>query len=149
MKLTNWSPWKEVTNLKGDIDNLFEDFFPYSISWNLDDENSFSPKIDIEETQDALIVNAELPGIDVKNVDVELEGNTLTIKGEKKFEFEEKKKNYHRIERSYGSFQRSFALGIPVKQDKLKAKYKNGVLTIHLPKAEESKEKSVKIDVEN
>lgn len=148
MKLTKFSPWKEISTVGEQISDLFEDLFYDPFPRDVSRPELFVPYVDIEETRDALIVNAELPGIDVQDVDIKLEGDVLTIQGEKKSESKEKKKNYLRVERSYGSFKRSFVLGVPVKQNELKAKYKNGILTITLPKAEEVKEKSIKIEVE-
>lgn len=139
---------KPVTSLQREMNRLFDDFFNRDF-----DVESFSgmgewrPAVDISETDDAVIVKAELPGLDPKDVEVSLSGDVLTIKGEKKEEKEEKTKSFHRVERSYGSFVRSVRLPTAVVTDKVEANFKNGVLSIDLPKAEEAKNKSLKIDV--
>jgi HSP20 family protein len=107
----------------------------------------FVPALDVSENDDEFVVKAELPGIDPKEVDINLTGDLLTIKGDKKDEKEEKGENFHTIERSYGSFSRSFQLPCDVQEDKIEAHYKDGVLDLRLPKAENAKRKSVKIKV--
>ena len=109
------------------------------------DEASAFPAVDIAETGDLLTITAELPGVAAKDVDISLEKGVLTIRGEKRFEHEEKKDDYRRIERSYGSFSRSFALPHEVDADKAKAEFKDGVLTLTLPKAEVSKARRIEI----
>jgi len=108
---------------------------------------AFSPVVDIVEDENDIIVTAEIPGMEQKDLDVHLAGDVLTIKGEKKAEHEEKGDNFHRIERSYGSFTRSLSLPCEVQADKVEAGYKNGVLTLKLPKSESCKKKAVKITV--
>ena len=99
------------------------------------------------ESDDEIVLKAELPGIELKDVEVLIKDNILTLRGERKFEKEEKKENYHRIERSYGAFQRSFTLPATVEQDKVKAKMKDGILEVRLPKAKEAKSKKIEIEV--
>jgi HSP20 family protein len=106
------------------------------------------PSLDVSETKDKVVVKAEAPGIDPKEIDISLSSGILTLKGEKKKEREEKDENYHLIERSYGSFSRSVRLPTEVQEDKVKASYKDGVLTITLPKTERAKERAIKIEVE-
>lgn len=106
------------------------------------------PCLDVSETKNNIVVKAEVPGMDAKDIDISLVGNALTIKGEKKQEREEKDENYHRIERSYGAFSRSVRLSQDVQSDKIKANFENGVLKITLPKSEEAKAKEIKIRVE-
>ncbi len=133
-----------------DIDRMFEEF---GRSWRLptpaDRGALLSPAINVSETDDAIEVSAELPGIDEKDVEVELADNVLTIKGEKKSETEEKKKNYHLIERSYGSFQRTVPLPYEVDPDKITAKFAKGVLSVTMPKPPQAKEKVKKVKVTN
>jgi len=115
-----------------------------------DEDTSYSlwtPVVDIAEHDDDYVVKVELPGINKDDVKITLENNVLTIRGEKKQEKESKKENFHRIERSYGSFQRSFTLPMTVKNDKIDASYKDGILTIALPKAEEAKPKQIEVKV--
>ncbi|MGE4551786.1 MAG: Hsp20/alpha crystallin family protein [Desulfovibrionaceae bacterium] len=108
-------------------------------------EASAFPAVDIAENGDVLTITAELPGVAPKDVDISLEKGVLTIRGEKRFEHEEQKDDYRRIERSYGSFSRSFALPNEVDVDKAKAEFKDGVLTLNLPKAEVCKAKRIEI----
>jgi HSP20 family protein len=115
-----------------------------------DDEsgfNAWTPAVDITEHDDQYIVKVELPGVNKDEVKITLDNNILTIRGEKKQDREVKKENYHRVERSYGSFQRSFTLPSTVKSDKIDAVYKDGVLQIALPKAEEAKPKQIEVKV--
>ena len=137
-------PWREPTKsleiFRREIDRLFDRFFevmPFS-------EQEFMPSVDISETDKDVIVQAEIPGIDPKDLDISLNGRLLTIKGEKKSEHEEKKENYHKIERKYGSFSRTLELPVDVDPDKVGATYKDGVLKIVLPKTEAGKKIEVK-----
>ncbi len=107
----------------------------------------WSPAVDIFETADSIVMKAELPGVSRDNIDIQVQDNTLMLKGERKFEREVKEENYLRIERSYGAFQRAFTLPTVVQRDKIKATFKDGVLEVTMPKAEEAKPKQVKIDV--
>ena len=132
-------PWRESAKsleaFRREMDRLFDKFFemmPFS-------EQEFIPSVDISETDTEIIVQAEIPGIDPKDLDISLNGRLLTIKGEKKSEHEEKKENYHKIERKYGSFSRTLELPADVDPDKVEAKYKDGVLKIALSKTESGK----------
>jgi HSP20 family protein len=111
-------------------------------------EGEWAPSVDVAETDEEIVVTAELPGIKQEEVDISIADNVLTLKGEKKEEKEVKEKNYHRIERSYGSFQRSISLPTGVDAGKAKATYKDGILCVTVPKVEEAKPKQIKIDVE-
>ena len=108
---------------------------------------SWIPPLDVEETDENIIIKAEVPGIDPKDIDISISGDTLTIKGEKKAEKEEKGKNYHFIERSYGVFSRSVSLPTSVKFDQVKAEYKKGVLEITLPKSVKPEVKKIPVKV--
>lgn len=154
MTLYQLAPWKRGTgNLHREFDDIFENFFrgfsPAIRESN--DDSLLAPRIDVTETDKAFNLTAELPGVEEKDVDVSLSGNVLTIKGEKKSEYEEKdeKKNYHRVERSYGSFQRSLTLPEEVDQAKIDASFKNGVLTIEIPKTAEKTPEIQKIKVKS
>jgi HSP20 family protein len=107
----------------------------------------WAPSVDIKETEDELVVKADLPDIDMKDVDIQIEHDTLTMRGERKFEKADKGQGYHRIERSYGQFVRCFSLPETVDTEKVKADYKKGVLTVTLPKKEVAKPRSVKVQV--
>ncbi len=145
-------PWRRrvenaPASLRREFDEFMQKFFGSErLDW-LSGRN-FSPAVDISENDNEILVKAELPGIDQKDIEVSLLGDVLTIKGEKREEKEEKGENVHRIERSYGSFSRSFNLPCEVKIDAVEAKFKDGVLSLKLPKTETSKKKSIKINVE-
>src|SRR5260370_26473364 len=107
----------------------------------------WSPSVDIYETENELVLKADLPDVKLEDIEVRVENDTLTIKGERKFEKDDSVRGYHRIERSYGSFTRSFSVPATVDPEKVKAEFKNGVLTVTLPKKEAAKPRQVKIEV--
>ncbi len=107
----------------------------------------WSPAVDIYESEDALVLQADLPDVDLKDIDIRLENETLTISGERKFEKASDVKGYHRIERSYGNFVRSFSVPTTIETDKVSAEYRNGVLVVTLPKKEAAKPRQVKVEV--
>jgi HSP20 family protein len=107
----------------------------------------FVPPVDIYEDEHAITLKVEVPGIEEKDIDVRLENQTLTLRGERKFEKEEKEENFHRIERRYGSFTRSFTLPNTVDTENVKAEYANGVLSVRLPKRAEAKPRQIKVGV--
>jgi HSP20 family protein len=109
----------------------------------------WAPSVDILETDNELVLKADVPGVELKDIDIRIENGTLTVKGERKFEREEKNKGFHRLERSYGSFVRYFTLPDTVDTENVKADYQNGVLTITLPKKEVAKPKAIKVQVSN
>lgn len=137
--------------------NEFEDFptgmrlFQDSLSRLFSEPASrpWSPAVDIYENENALILKADLPDIDPKNVSIQLENGTLTLKGERKFEQQDNNKGFHRVERSYGTFVRAFSLPDTVDGDKVKADYKNGVLTVTLAKKEVAKPKTINVEISN
>ena len=139
MSLIRWDPFREFNTLPRLGAFLGKDFeAPMSTTaWN--------PSVDIFENDNEVVVKAELPGMNAKDIDVRLENNVLTLKGERRFEKEAKEENYHRVEREYGTFTRSFALPTAVNGEKVTAEYKDGVLKIVLPKKEETKPKPIKI----
>jgi HSP20 family protein len=108
---------------------------------------NWAPAVDIQEKDDRYVVQADLPGMSKKDIHINVKDNVLTIEGERKYEKEDKRDNYHRIERSYGTFKRCFRLPEEVQENKITAKFKDGVLTIDLPKAEEVKSKAIEIKV--
>ncbi len=109
----------------------------------------WTPAVDIFETENELVLKADVPDVDQKNIDIQLENGTLALKGERKFENEQNQKGFHRVERSYGTFARYFTLPDTVETDKVKADYENGVLTITLPKKEVAKPRQIKVEVTN
>ncbi|MDY6955137.1 MAG: Hsp20/alpha crystallin family protein [Thermodesulfobacteriota bacterium] len=124
------------------LHSFFEDFGMPSL---LTEERGFTPAFDISETENELIVTAEIPGMDKEDIDIHLSEGVLTIKGEKRHEKEDKKEDYHCIERSYGSFTRSIGLPFDVETDKVDATYKDGVLKLTLPKSERAKLKKIEV----
>ncbi len=149
MSLIRWRPTRDLLSIRDEVNRLFDNFFtgvPERRRGLL--EGEWAPSVDIAETDNDVVVTAELPGVKQDDVDITITDDVLILKGEKKEEKEVKEKNYHRIERSYGSFQRSVSLPAGVQADKAKATYKDGVLHITVPKAEEAKPKQIKIDVE-
>ena len=148
MAITRWRPFRDLVSIQDEMNRLFEDFFghtPVRTGWT---EGVWSPSVDVSEDKDNVIIKAEMPGMKKEDVKISVQDDVLTLKGEKKQEKEEKDKNYHRIERSYGSFCRSFQLPTSVKTDKIKASYKDGVLNVTLPKTEEVKPKEIPINIE-
>jgi HSP20 family protein len=136
--------------------NAFSDFpaglqlFQDAVSRILSDENQvrpWSPAVDILETENELIFNVDAAGVNLKDIDIQLENRTLTLKGERKFEKDDKVKGYHRIERSYGAFARSFTLPDTVNAETVHADYAQGVLTVTLPKQERAKPRAIKVNV--
>ncbi len=148
MDLTEWRPFREVSRLRREMDRLWDDFFGPGRRALQPLEAAWAPAVDVSETDDKITVKAEVPGIEAKDLDISLVGDTLTIKGEKKAEREEKSENYHLVERSYGSFSRSLKLPAVVEADKIEATYKQGVLTVTCPKKEEVKPKAIEIKTE-
>ncbi|MDP3973204.1 MAG: Hsp20/alpha crystallin family protein [Candidatus Daviesbacteria bacterium] len=146
MDLLPWRPVESISGLRKEMDRLFERFFGEGPRWELFEER-WAPSLDVSETKDEILVKAEVPGIDPKNISISLSGDTLTIKGEKKQEKEEKEHNFYRMERSWGSFSRVIRIPVSVQPDKIKASHKNGVLTITLPKSEEVKPKEISVEV--
>jgi HSP20 family protein len=154
------APWHPFETLRHEIDRLFEDFdsgmwrsrfgrpmFNLQPFWSRESTWAAAPAVDITETDKAYEIAAELPGMDEKNIEVNFADDVLTIKGEKKDEREEKKKDYYLSERSYGSFQRSFQVPDGTDPDKIEASFKKGVLTVVLPKSAEAQKAAKKIDV--
>jgi len=137
MSLTHFDP---LANIR-----LFEDAF--TRMFNEPQANRpWSPAVDIYETENELVMKADLPDVDLKDIDVRVENQTLTIAGERKFEKEQNGKGYHRIERSYGNFTRSFAVPNSFDTDKIAAAFKNGVLSVSLPKKEAAKPRQIKVE---
>jgi HSP20 family protein len=147
MAIVRWEPFRDLLTTQREFDRLFKEAFSPMSGETEVSTRSWAPPVDIYETEDAIVLKAELPGIDPKDVEVRVEDNTLYLKGERNYEKEVKEQNYHRIERSYGSFARSFTLPNSISAEKVKAEYKDGLLTLTMPKREEAKPKTIKIDV--
>ncbi len=140
--------FRDLMTIQDRMNRLFEQNLPKA---KYGDEGLFegawAPAVDIHETDQAIVLKADLPGVNPNEVDIRVEDNTLYLKGERKMEKETKEENYHRIERSYGSFSRTFILPRTVSAEKISADYKNGVLNITMLKREESKPKQIHINV--
>ena len=141
MDLFKWDPLGELSTMRDQLDRLMGSFF----HGNHPAGNAWAPDLDISETDEEILIKADLPGVDEKDLRVSLSGTNLLIKGEKKKEEEEKGKHFHRIERSFGSFQRTVALPVAVDSSGIKAEYSKGVLEIHLPKKPELKPQQIPV----
>ena len=145
MAITKYDPFQDWPDCRHPF-RMFEDTVARLLS-EPRSQRPWTPAVDIFETENELVLKADLPEVDMKDIDISVENGTLTLKGERKFEQEEKGKGYHRIERSYGSFARYFSLPDTVEADKVSADYKAGVLTVTLPKKEIAKPRTVKVQV--
>jgi HSP20 family protein len=145
--ITRWDTYSGLSGLQEQVNRLFESSF--SRHGDNSALTSWAPAVDIFETENELVVKADLPDVNEKGIDVRVENNMLTIRGERKFEEKTEKENYLRVERTYGTFSRSFSLPNTVNNEAIMADYKNGVLTVTLPKRAESKPKQVKVNVTN
>jgi HSP20 family protein len=143
--IARWEPFRGVTALEDQINRLFNDAFKRTGEQS--NLSAWAPAVDIYETEHELVVKADLPDVDPQDLDIRVENNILTIRGERKFEKKVNEENYLRVERAYGSFARSFTLANTVNTDAIKADYQNGVLTLTIPKHEEAKPKQVKVNV--
>jgi len=142
MALVRWDPWTEVSDLRRSVERAFDEVLRGNESPK---ERAWAPRCDVKETDSALVIHADLPGLKLEDISVELHGDNLALRGERQYVSEEKEENVHRMECSYGSFHRTFSLGIPVQSEGVTASYKDGVLTVTVPKAEEAKPKRIEI----
>ncbi len=147
--IVRWDPFKEITSLQDRMNRVFDDI--WGRQRRTEDEfisGSWAPAVDVRETKDALDLQVELPGIDPKDVEVSVENGVLTIKGSRNFEKASEGQTYHRVERAYGSFERSFTLPTNLDVGRVQAVYRHGVLHLTLPKREEAKPRAIAIKVE-
>jgi HSP20 family protein len=146
MALARWTPMRTLPAFQEEMNRMFNEFFRGGTGgeqgWVA---GAWTPPVDIYDTDDALVLKAELPGVSKDDVSIEVHHNTLTLRGERKHEAEVKEENYHRVERAYGTFQRSFVLPTMVDQDKVQATYQDGVLELRLPKLESAKPRRIAI----
>ncbi len=143
MYIAKYDPFREIRTLQDEVNRLFSNSFA-----NGRDEamsGAWLPKVDIFENKENLVLEAELPGMTRDDFELSFENNVLTLKGERKFEKKDEGDNYHRVERSYGSFTRSFTLPNSVTVDGVKAEFNNGILTVALPKREETKARKIEV----
>ncbi|HXN23897.1 MAG TPA: Hsp20/alpha crystallin family protein [Candidatus Dormibacteraeota bacterium] len=142
---TGMSTFRGLSSLQDQLNRAFEDFSGRGA--NESALTTWAPPVDIYETEHELVVKADLPDIDEKDLDMRIENHVLTIRGERKFEKKVSEENYLRVERAYGAFSRSFALANTVNTEAIQATYRNGVLTLTIPKREEAKPKQIKVNV--
>ena len=148
MPLIRWDPFREMSALQERMNRLLEDFRARTpLGEEEITQGAWIPAVDIYETQESIVLKAELPGISRDDINVEVKDGMLTLKGEKRLEREVQEENYHRVERSYGAFQRAFTLPNTIQQEKVKAKFKDGILEITLAKAEGAKPKQIKVEI--
>jgi len=145
MAIIRWDPFRDIITLREKMNRLFEDAVTSRGEEKDMISSTWAPSVDIYETENALVLTAEVPGVDEDNIEIKIEDNTLSLSGERKFEKETKEENYHRIERSYGSFYRSFTIPRHVDQEKVKAEHDKGVSRITMPKKPESKPKMIHV----
>ena len=143
--LVRWEPVRDLISLREAMDRLFEDSFVSPEAGRLAPSDAGSLALDMYETDDAVVVKSAIPGVKPEDIDISIIGDVLTIKGETKFEEEVKDENFVRREMRYGSFARTVSVPVSVVADKAEAEFDNGVLTLTLPKAEETKPKTIKI----
>ncbi|MCD6326574.1 Hsp20/alpha crystallin family protein [bacterium] len=148
MAIVKWEPLKDLMTFQDRMNRLFEDAFQRKTELSPIERGDWAPVVDIFETKGAIELRAELPGMTPKDVSISLENDVLTLSGERKMNSQVKSENFHRIERSYGSFVRSFALPQRVQKDKIKAKFEQGVLHIILPKAENAEPRQIEINIQ-
>ncbi len=147
MATQHWDPFRDLATLQDRMNRLFEESLTRSRRGEEDTiASGWAPAVDIYETDNEIVLKAELPEVDKKNLDVRIENNTLTIRGERKFENEVNRENYHRIERAYGSFARSFALPNVVDPERVEATFKDGVLKLVLHKKSGTRPRTIKIE---
>ena len=146
MATTRWDPYRDVLALQSRLNNLFQDF-----SRNGENElvtaAGFVPPVDIYEDEHKLVLKIEIPGMRLEDLDVRMENNTLTVKGDRSFQSEGKEENFHRVERRYGSFYRAFTVPNTIDPESVKAEYDAGILRLELQKKPESKPKQIKVNV--
>ena len=141
------SAFRGQATLQDQINRLFSDAFEHTGFSQESNLTAWAPAVDIHENEHELVVKADLPGVDAKDLDIRVENNILTIRGERKFEKKVNEDSYLRVERAYGSFSRSFSLANTVNPDGIKADYQDGVLSLTVPKREEAKLKQIKVSV--
>ena len=151
MAIVRWEPFRDLVGIQDRMNRLFDEAFR-GVSRGASDEDwalggSWAPAVDIYEQGGAIVLQAELPGVDSKDVDIRVENNTLTLRGQRQLDKEIKREDYHRVERAYGTFSRVFTLPTVVDTQSIKADFKDGMLRLTLPKREEAKPKQISINI--
>jgi HSP20 family protein len=148
MAITRWEPFRDLMTMQERMNRLFNEFFSRPAGYEEEStvQGKWTPAVDIYETDSEVVLKAELPGMTQEDIHIEIRENVLTLKGERKQESEAEEGEYHRVERSYGTFQRMFTLPSVIQHEKVKARYKDGVLEVTMPKAEAAKPKHIAIE---
>jgi HSP20 family protein len=151
MAIVRWEPFRDLVGIQDRMNRLFDEAFR-GVPRGASDEDwalggSWAPAVDIYEQGGAIVLQAELPGVDPKDVDIRVENNTLTLRGQRQLDKEIKREDYHRVERAYGTFSRVFTLPTVVDTQNIKADFKDGMLRLTLPKREEAKPKQISINI--
>ena len=146
MNVVKWNPWREMGSFPNSVNQLF-DGTPFPATWFSEDSEpqNWRPVVDVYDNEKSIVIKAELPGVDKKDIHVDVKDGILTLSGKRSYENEVKEENFHRKERSFGKFQRSFTLSKGLNNDKIDADYKDGVLKIEITKPEEEKPKKIAV----
>jgi HSP20 family protein len=147
MAIVRWEPFRDLVTTQREFNRLFGETFKGLFGDEELSTRTWAPPVDIFENENSLVLKADVPGVDPRDVEIKVENGMLYLHGERKFEKEVKEENYHRVERSYGSFARSFSLPSSIDAEKVTAEYKDGQLVLTMPKREEAKPKTIKISV--
>src|SRR5499426_91849 len=148
VSVETWDPFRGMSDIRGEVNRLFDSFLGRpAVSGARSAIRTWAPVLDMHETKDEVVLSFELPGVSEKDVSLSITGDLLTLKGERTANREFKEEDAYRTERVYGRFERSVQLPMPVQADKVKATYRDGILEVKLPKAEEVKPKAIKIDI--
>lgn len=147
MAVVKWDPLRDLLSIQDRMNRLFEQTLSRSRAEEGIAASTWSPAVDIYETPETIVMKAELPGLSREDIEIQIRDNALTLRGERRFAKDAQQENYLRIERAYGAFQRSFTLPATIQQDKIRAVFRDGVLELTLPKAEDAKPKKIAIEV--
>lgn len=148
MSIIKYDPFRELRSLQDDMNRLFTSSLPRDLTREDMASGGWSPSVDIYENENEIILEAELPGMQREDFEVSIENNVITLKGKREFEKKEEGDNYHRVERAYGSFTRSFSLPRTISAEETKADFKNGILKVSLPKREEARARRIEVSGE-
>jgi len=148
MAIVRWDPFRDLMTIRERMNRIFDEFFRGQEVGEAFPATSWTPAVDIYETPNEVVLKAELPGVNQKDIQLEIKDNTLTLKGERAKDEEVKEDSYYRRERFYGTFYRSFTLPSNIQQDKIQARYKDGILEVIMPKAEAAKPRQIKVETQ-
>lgn len=147
MAVVKWDPFRDLLSIQDRMNKLFEQTLSRSRAEEGIAPSTWTPAVDIYETPEAIVLQADLPGLRREDIDIQIQDNTLALRGERRFAKDVREENYLRIERAYGAFQRSFTLPATIQQENIRAVFRDGILELTLPKAEEAKPKKIAIEV--